>query len=183
LSMMGCLLFATGALADVTIDPNYDLATDTWSYAVTMDAWDDSGVFQVYLGPNMQYSYLTGIGNSAGWNNPTNLGSGTSPWSTLTYLEWIRPLNNPNTTINFYFSDKVDSINLVNHPGPLVFTDPGNEYAFSTRSQGFYTFVWTDTSLGDGYEVHNAITPEPGTVALFSLGLLGVVARLRRRVT
>jgi len=73
-------------------------------------------------------------------------------------------------------------MNLVNHSGPLLLYDPGNADAYSTRWTPVMTGGGT-TSLGDGYEVHNAITPEPRTTVLMRLGILGLAARLRRRVT
>lgn len=187
LSVICCLLFATGAFADVTVVPSYSAATDTWNYQVIMGAAAELQTFQIYLDPNMEYSYLTGIDNDAvgdnDWTNPGSLSSGTTGWPNLMYLEWVRPGGNTATTIDFYFSDKVDDMDLVNHPGALLLTDPGNEYAYSTGWQHGMTSVWTYTSLGDGYVVHNAITPEPGIIALLGLGVLGLAARLRRRVT
>ncbi len=184
LSVICCLLLATGALAAVTVDASYTAATDTWNYHVTMDNWSDLGTFQVYMDPNVQYSYLTSIGNDGGWTNPPSLSSGTTGWPTLQYLEWDRPGSDTSTTIDFYFSDyDSDEMDLVNHPGPLLLTDPGNDDAFSTRWQHAVGGGWTYTSLGDGFVVHNAITPEPGTIALLSFGLIGLAARLRRRVT
>jgi len=54
LTVICCLLFATGSFADVTIDPDYNLGTDTWNYEVTMDSWQDVDEFYVYMDPNMQ---------------------------------------------------------------------------------------------------------------------------------
>ena len=185
LSVICCLLFATGAFAEVTVEASYIAGTDTWNYHVTMTGgWADLGTFQVYMDPNVQYDYLTGINNDGGWTNPTSLSSGTTGWPTLQYLEWDRPGENTTTTIDFYFSDySGDEMDLVNHAGPLLLYDPGNAYAFSTRWQHAVGGGWTYTSRGDGFVVHNAITPEPGTIALLSFGLIGLAARLRRRVT
>jgi len=181
LAVICCLLFATGAFAAVSVDPSY--SADTWNYHVTMTGSGDLGTFYVYMDPNMQSSYLASIGNDAGWGAPTFGTKGTSPWSQLTYLKWTRPGGDTATDINFYFSDAVDNMDLVNHPGPLLFTDPGNDDAYSNHwfnpiggGEGW-------TSFGGGDEVWNAITPEPGTIALLGLGVLGLAARFRRRVT
>ncbi len=184
LAIIGCLLFATSAYAIVSVDPDYNAATDTWNYHVTMDAAFDLGTFYVYMDPNMEYNYLGSIGNDAGWADPTFGTRVSDPWSGLTYLKWVRPGGDTATDINFYFSDNnLDNMDLVNHPGPLLFNDPNNAYAYSNHWFNCTGGGEGTTSYGNGDEVWNAITPEPGTIALLSLGLLGLAARLRRRVT
>jgi len=182
LAIIGSLLFATSAYATVTVDPSYNAATDTWNYYVTMDTCGDLGTFYVYMDPNMQYSYLANIGNDAGWGAATFGTRTTDPWSGLTYLKWTRPGDDTTTTaINFYFSDAADNMDLVNHPGPLLFNDPNNANAYSTYWVNLTGGVEGSTSYGSGDEAWNPITPEPGTIALFGIGVLGLAARLRRQ--
>ncbi len=67
-------------------------------------------------------------------------------------------------------------MDIVNHPGPLLLDPPGNADAYSTHWVNPLSGGEGWTSWGDEAEVHNAITPEPATVALLVLGVLGLAA-------
>ena len=182
-----CVLTPAVVLADVTVAPDYDDAVNygQWYYEVSMDNTIDMQSFYVYLDPNMQWNYVTGVGNSAGWSNPGSLGTvGSGDWAGLKYLAWDRSGNA--TAIEFYFEDAhYDTggghiMDLVNHAGPLLLDPPSNADAYSVSwvDAGFTSHY---RSLSDGFPALNAITPEPTTLALFGLGVLGLAARLRRR--
>lgn len=188
-----CLLalMTTVAMAD-TVTSSYDAGTSTWTYDVSFTnatRW----FFRVYLDPNMNINYLKDITNdSTGinlWLDPTSLG--TENWTdpvttdtiTLTYLEWDRNFS-PDNTVEFYYTDARDTtvnaphmMELVNHAGPLLHSPPSYANAPSTE-------MWTSTgetpSWGQTGD-HVAITPEPATITLLSLGLLGLAAVVRRR--
>ncbi len=180
-----CLLalLAAAAAAD-TVTSGYDDGTETWSYEVDMDN-TFRYFFRVYLDPNMHIDYLKDFSNSSTWTNPTSLG--TDDWFdgedtiTLTFAEWTR--SGTATNVTFYYADARDTtvnapheMNLINHPGPLLYNPPIHAGAPSTE---LLSNTYTSYFVQSGDDV--PIVPEPTTLGLFGLGLLGLVGAVRRR--
>ncbi len=180
--------------ADTTCTGTYSLANDEWTYTLTLDEWAVTD-FYVFLGPNVEsFDWLADISNDGGWTNPTTLDTvtdtgvwGANDWDGLKYLHWTA--SGSDTTVIFKFSDAHYDlggghyVDLINHPGPLLFDPISNANAWSTGWTD-WDGVWEDyTSYAGSDTVANAITPEPTTMALFGLGLLGLARRVRRRVT
>ncbi len=176
------VVVATVAPAD-TISSQYKSATETWEYTVDFsNALADT--FRVYLDPNMSIAYLDGItDDSAYWTSPSTLGMDFT-WNTITlpYLEWTKtnPLWGGGTVI-FSYDDALYKpvggwvMDLANHPGPLLYNPPS--YATAPSTETFDAGGSRDQQSGDWV----AITPEPATMTLLGLGLIGVAGFVRRR--
>lgn len=185
IALFVCLLaiLATVVMAD-TITSSY--AGDVWTYDVTFDATNRT-YFRVYLGPKMSWDYVkdtVGHTTSAVWSDPTGLGMDYS-WGgiTLPYLQWQRQIGS-STSGSFWFGDAhyviggSQEMDLVNHPGPLVYYESSNQYAPTAET---IAGLGTPTTWY-GYDgIDTAITPEPTTMSLFGLGLLGLIRAVRRR--
>ncbi len=173
-------LVATVAAAD-TITSQYKPATKTWEYTVDFDDVN-ANTFRVYLDPNMSINYLANItDDSAYWSSPSSLG--TYAWSgiNLKYLEWTQttPVYDAQVVFSYedalYKPDGVHVMDLANHPGPLLYNPPTYAGAPSAETLGGFS----PTGQESGHWV--AITPEPATMTLLGLSLIGVAGFVRRR--
>ncbi len=176
-------LVAMVAAADAdTITSQYKPATKTWEYTVAFTDMNATA-FRVYLDPNMSIDYLADItDDNQYWSSPSSLGTDFT-WNTITlpYLEWTKtnPLWGGGTVVfsyadALYKPDGVHVMDLANHPGPLLYNPPAYAGAPSVE-----TFGSTATVQESGHWV--AITPEPATMTLLGLSLIGVAGFVRRR--
>ncbi len=139
----------------------------------------------VYLGPNVTANYITNIDTTAlGWTYQGFMTESSGDWAGLNYLWWVWPGCCGADGASFSFEDaRYDTgggqiMDLVNHPGPLLGNGGAPSYAWTV---GIDPTIYM--SYNDDPGVANAIPPEPGTMALLGLGLIGLVGRMRRRVT
>lgn len=185
--VLTCLLAVLTAGASADIISSYDSDLDKWTY--TVSGWPEgTRQFWVYLDPNMDFDYLANITNDSGdWTNPTSLQ--TYVWTipdpdvNLYYLQWVTGVE-PLGTVTFSFADAHDTtvnaphmMDLVNHPGPLLYDPPSHALAPSASLHNL-----TGGLLGSREAGHDvAIVPEPSTLGILGLGLLGLVGAVRRR--
>ncbi len=161
-------------------------SSDTWTYNVTVGS--TTAYVRVYVDPNATRSMFTNVTAPSGWTETTSsaLGSYTHPNLegegqdfTYKYFEWQRDLGTSNGTYTFSFSDNPnDSLDLVNHPGPLVFWPDSHQNAYSATTNDIGSGIITSVTGPDGY--NNPITPEPATFVLVAMGL-GILALKRRQ--
>ena len=153
-------------------------------------AWWHGGMA---LDPTEQFIYTQTRGGPAGALNPMG---GISQFDTLTGVwNWSvhnQPAIDPGNTIGDGFGspvvDGAGFIYSVDANGTFSEIDPLGNIIFAV--DGHHTSSWgspmitaegTVVTIGDGGNIVAWTVPEPGTMALMGLGLLGILSRFRKR--
>ncbi len=184
------LVLSPTAMAIITVDCDYQpngggAGIGQWVYTVT-DTGDDLIAFRAYLGPNVVENYITMSDSSGTWAYDAFYTVSGGAWDGLNYVAWTGTggANGVSFTVTDaqYDTGGGHIMNLVDHPGPLLFDVSGNADA-----PAYWWMEWDASTNTESYStdsgVASAITPEPGTMVLVSLGLIGLAGRLRRRQT
>jgi hypothetical protein len=191
LTVVVSLLVTATAFADSINTGLYDPLTDTWTYTITIDPARAAltEFMRISVDPATDRSMYDQVTVPAGWVETTNaaLGAYNQPFvgGTLTtasykYLEWMNASDQWGDFTFSFRDNPADSMNLKDNQGPLVYTLPEYEYSYSSMLLNHHPEPTVYVTGRAGY--HNPVVPEPGTMALLTMGVgaLGCVVRRKR---
>jgi hypothetical protein len=164
-------LIGAARLTDGTCTESDSCMTNDVNYATTIDFINDVAIF---LDGTGSFSTITpNIGTITDFAfSPTFSGPINDFWTVGSFTFDLMSLDSVDLTLN---GDMITFINMV---GSGVISGTGYD-----DTAGFWTLAGDTSSMRFSWNGSSGAVPEPATVALLGLGLIGVGIALRKRLT